>query len=44
MDVHGSPILLTIAKGGRSSGQIAHDYYHGSNMESTKHVGDLKMN
>ncbi len=40
---HGRPTLLTIAKGGRSSWRTMHEWCLGSNMSSTKHVGDLKM-
>jgi hypothetical protein len=41
--VYGRPTLLTMTKDGWPSWQIIHEWYHGSNMSSTKHVGDLNM-
>jgi hypothetical protein len=36
----GKPSLLTTINGGQSSWQTAEDRHFGSNMSSTKHVGD----
>ncbi len=41
---HGRPMLLTTTKGGQSSWQTTREWRLGSNMSSTKHVGDLGMN
>ncbi len=39
----GRPTLLTTTKDGQSSWWTAHEWHHGSNTSSTKHVGDLGM-
>ncbi len=41
--VHGRPTLLTITKGGQSSWWTTHEWHLGSNVSSTKYVGDLRM-
>jgi hypothetical protein len=42
--IHGRPTLLTTTKGDWSSWWTMHEWRLGSNMSSTKHVGDLGMN
>jgi hypothetical protein len=41
--IRGRPTLLTTTKGGWSSWWTTHEWDLGSNMSSTKHVGDLGM-